>query len=56
MEGSGVELRDLLRDVFVAAGGSHDDWDTYDRVMAEERRLAVFVTIDHVSANSGSIS
>src|SRR6201991_2032992 len=26
-------LRKLLRAVFVAAGGSHDDWDEYDRVM-----------------------
>ncbi len=37
-------VRALLRDVFVAAGGTHDDWDTYDRVMAEERRTAVLVT------------
>ena len=28
------EVPQLLRDVFVAAGGSHDDWDEYDRVMA----------------------
>src|SRR3954454_5382883 len=34
----------LLRDIFKAAGGTHDDWDTYDRVMAEENRVAVFVT------------
>jgi len=33
----------LLRDVFTAAGGTHDDWDEYDRVMAAERRTAVFV-------------
>ena len=33
----------LLRAVFSAAGGTHDDWATYDRVMAEERRTAVFV-------------
>ena len=33
----------LLRDVFTAAGGTHDDWDEYDRVMAAERRAAVFV-------------
>ncbi len=33
----------LLRDVFLAAGGTHDDWDEYDRVMAEQRRLAVLV-------------
>jgi PPOX class probable F420-dependent enzyme len=37
-------LRILLRDVFKAAGGTHDDWDTYDRVMAEERRTAVLIT------------
>jgi len=37
-------LRVLLRDVFVAAGGTHDDWDTYDRTMAEERSAAVLVT------------
>ena len=33
----------LLRAVFVAAGGSHEDWDEYDRVMVAERRTAVFV-------------
>ena len=32
------------QDVFRAAGGTHDDWDTYDRVMAEERRAAVLTT------------
>lgn len=36
-------LRQLLRDVFKAAGGTHDDWDTYDRTMREERRTAVLV-------------
>src|SRR6201997_4658625 len=25
-----------LREVFTAAGGTHDDWDEYDRVMAKE--------------------
>lgn len=39
----GDALRLLLRDVFLAAGGSHDDWDTYDRVMAHERRAAVLI-------------
>lgn len=34
----------LLRDVFVAAGGTHDDWSDYDRVMAAEQRTAVLVT------------
>jgi PPOX class probable F420-dependent enzyme len=37
-------LRLLLRDVFRAAGGTHEDWDAYDKVMTEERRAAVFVT------------
>jgi hypothetical protein len=33
-----------LRDVFDAAGGNHPDLDTYDRVMADERRCAVLLT------------
>jgi PPOX class probable F420-dependent enzyme len=37
-------LRVLLREIFTAAGGTHDDWPTYDRAMAEERRVAVLVT------------
>lgn len=36
-------LRLLLRDVFVAAGGTHDDWETYDRTLADERSAAVLV-------------
>jgi PPOX class probable F420-dependent enzyme len=36
-------LRRLLREIFLAAGGAHDDWDTYDRVMVEERRAAVLI-------------
>jgi PPOX class probable F420-dependent enzyme len=41
----------VLRDVFTAAGGEHDDWDEYDRVMAAERRVAVFVHPDRISSN-----
>jgi PPOX class probable F420-dependent enzyme len=37
-------LRLLLRDIFSAAGGTHEDWEAYDRVMREERRAAVLVT------------
>jgi len=37
-------LRVLLREIFAAAGGTHDDWPAYDRVMAEEQRVAVLVT------------
>ena len=41
VDGEGLRL--LLRRVFVAAGGTHEDWDEYDRVMADERRVAVLV-------------
>jgi len=37
-----------LRAVFTAAGGTHDDWDTYDTVMANERRTAVLMTPERV--------
>jgi PPOX class probable F420-dependent enzyme len=36
-------LRLLLREIFTAAGGSHDNWDEYDRVMAEQGRTAVLI-------------
>ncbi len=44
-------LPGLLRAVFTAAGGTHDDWDTYDRVMAEERRAVVLLSPDRVYSN-----
>lgn len=44
-------LRELLRSVFRAAGGTHDDWDAYDRVMRDERRAAVFVSPRRVYSN-----
>ncbi|MGH3404771.1 MAG: TIGR03618 family F420-dependent PPOX class oxidoreductase [Streptosporangiaceae bacterium] len=44
-------LRILLRDAFTAAGGSHDDWATYDRVMAREGRAVVLLTPDRVYSN-----
>ena len=42
------ELRLLLRAVFTMAGGSHDNWDEYDRVMRDEGRVAVLVTPERV--------
>jgi PPOX class probable F420-dependent enzyme len=45
------QLPQLLRDVFKAAGGTHDDWDEYDRVMASERRAAVFIAAERVYSN-----
>jgi PPOX class probable F420-dependent enzyme len=44
-------LRLLRRQVFTAAGGTHDDWDEYDRVMAEQRRAVVLVTPTRVYSN-----
>ncbi len=44
-------LRITLRSVFTAADGSHDDWDEYDRVMARERRTAVFLTPTRIYSN-----
>lgn len=33
----------LLRNIFTAAGGSHDDWADYDRTMLTQRRAAVLI-------------
>ncbi len=44
-------LPGLLRAVFVAAGGTHDDWATFDRVMAEERRAVVLVHPERIYSN-----
>jgi len=44
-------LRLLLREVFTAAGGTHEDFDEYDRVMAAERRTAVLITPSRIYAN-----
>ena len=46
-------LRLLLREIFTAAGGTHEDFATYDRVMAEERRVAVLVTPARISSPAG---
>ncbi|HEU5269003.1 MAG TPA: PPOX class F420-dependent oxidoreductase [Jatrophihabitans sp.] len=45
------ELPGLLREIFRSAGGTHDDWDEYDRVMAEQRRAAVLVKPTRVYTN-----
>jgi len=44
-------LRLLRREVFTAAGGTHEDWDTYDQVMAREPRAVVLVTPARVYGN-----
>jgi PPOX class probable F420-dependent enzyme len=48
----GVDVRILLREIFTAAGGTHGDWDEYDRVMADERRVAVLIEPTRVYGNN----
>lgn len=50
---SPVDVPTVLRDVFRAAGGTHSDWDEYDRVMRDEQRTAVLVTTTRVYGNVG---
>lgn len=42
------ELRLLLREAFAAAGGTHDNWDEFDRVMREEKRAVILVSAERV--------
>lgn len=44
-------LPQLLRDVFIAATGTHEDWAEYDRAMAAERRVAVFIETARIIGN-----
>lgn len=46
LDADGTRL--LLRQIFTAAGGTHDDWDEYDRVMTADRRAAVMVRPERV--------
>ena len=41
----------VLREIFVAAGGQHDDWDAYDDTMLEQRRTAIFVQASRIYSN-----
>ncbi len=50
----GLDVAATIRSVFQAAGGTHDDWDEFDRVMASERRCAVFVHADAITTNAGT--
>lgn len=44
-------LRVLLRAVYAAAGGVHEDLDQYDRAMRAERRTAVLVSPERIIGN-----
>ncbi|SES33324.1 PPOX class probable F420-dependent enzyme [Actinokineospora terrae] len=48
---SAERLPSLLREIYTAAGGQHDDFEVYDREMAADRRAAVFVRPERFSAN-----
>lgn len=48
----GIEVPDLLRTIYSAAGGGeHEDWAEYDRAMAAERRAAVLLTPARIYVN-----
>jgi hypothetical protein len=52
LEGFGApQLARLIRGIFTAAGGTHQDWAEFDRVMEAERRTAVLVTPETISSN-----
>jgi PPOX class probable F420-dependent enzyme len=44
-------LRLLRREVFVAAGGTHDDWAAYDQAMVDGRRTVVLIAPTRVYSN-----
>lgn len=44
-------VRVLLRTIFTAAGGTHEDFDAYDQVMNEERRTAVLLRPNRTYTN-----
>jgi hypothetical protein len=44
-------LPQLLRAVFTAAGGTHENWSEFDRVMADEHRAAVLVHPARITSN-----
>ena len=44
-------LRLLLREAFTAAGGNHDNWSEYDRVMVEQRRTLVLIEPVRIYSN-----
>jgi PPOX class probable F420-dependent enzyme len=46
-------LRHLRREVFTAAGGTHDDWAAYDRTMEDERRTVVLLDAQRIYSNRG---
>jgi len=48
-DATSVDVLQTIRAVYVAAGGSHDDWAEFDRVMTDDRRCAVFVHAQRIT-------
>lgn len=44
-------LPQLYRDIFTAAGGTHENFAVFDRVMREERRVAVLVAPEKIAGS-----
>lgn len=42
----------LIREIFTAAGGTHDDFDEFDRAMAEDGRTAVLIDPRRIIGNA----
>ncbi len=49
----GLDVPATIRTVFTAAGGTHEDWAEFDRVMASDRRCAAFVRAHAITSNAG---
>jgi hypothetical protein len=50
--GQGTDgLPGLLRTIFSSAGGQHEDWAEFDRVMASEQRVAVLLRLGRIYLN-----
>ncbi|WP_167101183.1 TIGR03618 family F420-dependent PPOX class oxidoreductase [Mycobacterium sp. DL592] len=49
--GGSDQLRLLLREIFTACGGTHDNWAEYDRTMVEQGRTAVLVSPTRTYSN-----
>jgi len=47
-----IPLAKIIREIYVAAGGTHEDWDEFDSVMATEGRCAALIATDHILGNA----
>ncbi|HWI02322.1 MAG TPA: hypothetical protein VNT52_00590, partial [Acidimicrobiales bacterium] len=53
----GERLRLLLREIFTAAGGTHEDWDTYDRVRAVDIvELDPLSDVAHITTDTAALA